>query len=186
VNFKQFFLKEWPPKTEEGKIPHYCKKISNKFTQYLEYILQKYCKQKGSYLLREIRYDKKDSGKMDYLICNKKELNNYWNGKDAAKISADVCIEAQWDKNKFTNDFVETDFPKLCRFKSKLKVAIAGVPSREFEIYVNQLYKKCKNDSKSDYLIWLFFYNKREREIIWQTSHNFKKTLNVNKGYLSV
>lgn len=156
MNFKTYFRKNWPPVNTKGKLATYHGKISNKFSQYLEYLLQKYCRSKNLYILNEVRCSEDDNKKMDYLICNETELKKYlWSNKKAIKIPADVCVEAQWDKNKFIKDFIKNDFPKLAKFKkTKLRVAIANVPELEFKAYLKRLRRKA--GTKKNYLIYLF------------------------------
>ncbi len=143
---ESYLIENWPPRTidpdnaiiyrkQQTKNGRYVKRYSNKWTQYLEYLLINYIrKRKSKYLLREIPCINDKNKKLDYMLISGNPEKMYFGSSDARsdKLPWFALIEAQWDQNKHVRDFLGNDFGKLCMWepnssKGKSKIAIFNV-----------------------------------------------------------
>ncbi|MBX3007607.1 MAG: hypothetical protein KF816_06220 [Melioribacteraceae bacterium] len=186
MRLDKFLIHNWPPLID-GKLvrsPN-SDRISNYFTQYLQYQLQKYLsKNKDYYLLQEVEC-KDHHHKLDYFI-GKKDVKKYFEGVDPRYLRWVALIESQWgnSNNKSVQDYLNRDFPKLTEYKTQykdqIKIILLDMTGHQGDWKTNhnnfiiRLREIAKKDPNSHYTIIMTTRVKTKKIIGYTIVENWK------------
>lgn len=186
MRLDKFLIHNWPPLID-GKLvrsPN-SDRISNYFTQYLQYQLQKYLsKNKDYYLLQEVECTEHHH-KLDYFI-DKKDVNKYFEGENPRYLRWVALIESQWGNSikKSVQDYLNRDFPKLTEYKTQykdqIKIVLLDVTGHQGDWktnhnnFISRLREIAKIDSNSHYTIIMTTRIKTKKIIGYTIVENWK------------